>query len=77
MPSRRDFLKQTGGLVLASGGVWADRATRCAADSVLGPAGTSGGNAVLVDPRGVARQGAADQEDLAAAQFRNAGQLFQ
>ena len=37
MPSRRDFLKQTGGLALASGGVWAT-GHALATDSVMGPA---------------------------------------
>ncbi len=37
MPSRRDFLKTTGGLVLASGGTWLANHAR-AADAVLGPA---------------------------------------
>jgi len=36
MPSRRDFLKTTGGLVLATGGAWAAGHAR-GADSLLGP----------------------------------------
>jgi DMSO/TMAO reductase YedYZ molybdopterin-dependent catalytic subunit len=36
MPSRRDFIKQTGGLVLATGGAWAANHAR-GADAVLGP----------------------------------------
>jgi hypothetical protein len=37
MPSRRDFLKATGGLVLATGGSWLARHAH-GADAVLGPA---------------------------------------
>ena len=36
MPSRRDFMKTTGGLVLATGGAWAAGHAR-GADSVMGP----------------------------------------
>ena len=37
MPSRRDFLKTTGGLVLATGGTWLANHAH-GADAVLGPA---------------------------------------
>ncbi len=76
MASRRDFLKTTGGLVLATGGAWAAGACprrRFAARS----ARASPRHACLVAARRAAGKGAAHQEELAAAEFRDAALLLQ
>ena len=67
MPSRRDILKATGGLVLATAGSWLASHAHAAA-AILGPAELPERNASLVDSRSGARQVAADQEKPEAAE---------
>ena len=76
MPSRRDFLKTTGGLVLATGGTWLATHAHGAVPNPPGLAPLPSGAVAVGRPRGAAGQGAADQEDLAPAEFRNAALVF-
>ncbi|HEV8552347.1 MAG TPA: hypothetical protein VGR65_03030 [Casimicrobiaceae bacterium] len=68
MPSRRDILKATCGLVLATGGTWLVTHAHGAVPNPPGltplPAG-----AVASDDLEACRQGAADQTDVMAAEL--------
>ena len=75
MPSRRDILKATCGLVLATGGTWLVTHAHGAVPNPPGrmpqPEGT-----VASDDLEARRQGAADQTDVTAAELRDGTSYF-
>ncbi len=76
MPSRRDLLKATGGLVLATGGSWLASHAHGAVPNPPGLAPVAGRRSRLGRSRDAAGQAAADQAELAAAELRNTAFVF-